>query len=74
MEAKTVRGAVQLMVIADSEDTEWLSRQLKGFLHANRLDVIDCTTDYPAREDPTRRKFHILAIPKPRERVHERQE
>jgi len=63
MEARTKPRTVQLMVICDPEDVDWVSRQLRGFFHANKYDVIDCTTDYPAKDNPKRRKFHVTAIP-----------
>jgi hypothetical protein len=63
MSRTTVPGAVQVLVVADPGATEELSKAIKASLEALSLRVINCTNDYPDHFDPSRRKFHMLAIP-----------
>lgn len=63
MARETMPGTVQIRVLSDAEHSEELSRDLVEFLKSRGMEVIDCTPDFVDRYDPTRRKFHIVAIP-----------
>jgi hypothetical protein len=66
MDGRTLPGTVEMRVVADGDQTEDLSRKISGFLKSNGFNVISCSADHPDRNDPMRRKFHIVAIPKRR--------
>lgn len=63
MGRRTLPGTLQIRVIVDQEKSEEISERLISFLEGQGMEVIQCTPDYVDRDDETRRKFHVVAIP-----------
>ena len=60
---QTLPGTIQLVIIADEEETEEIATRLSDFLETLNKEVIQITANSPDRFDPARKKFHITAIP-----------
>lgn len=60
---QTLPGTIQLIIIADEEETEEVATRLSGLLESLDKEMIQITANSPDRFDPARKKFHITAIP-----------
>jgi len=66
MEGNALPGTIELRVIADEDKTESFSIKLAGFLKSNGYEVVSRSAGRPDRNDPSRMRFFVVAIPKVR--------